>query len=206
MGDFRSANTGAAPKNSSPSRRRQSRRRRRRRRHRWRQWRHGRRAASGPTLVSSLSGELCAAVAGGVASGAGEPIVKERAGVAVNFGGRRGGDDGKIEMFGLTNQDMRGFKSGRPKKRALFYFTPPPPPPLPSSPSSSLNASAQNSCARQLSRQQLSTELSCPLRDLRVADPTFPGQFPSVLARCGAIIFSVADVKARPSNNITASV
>eukprot|EP00903_Cladosiphon_okamuranus_P008362 g8040.t2 len=47
-----------------------------------------------------------------------------------------------------------------------------------------------------LSRQQLATELNCPLRDLRVADPTFPGQFPSVLARCGSIIFSVADVKA----------
>lgn len=47
-----------------------------------------------------------------------------------------------------------------------------------------------------LSRQQLATELNCPLRDLRVADPTFPGQFPSVLARCGSIIFSVAEVKA----------
>ncbi|CAM9248928.1 unnamed protein product [Ascophyllum nodosum] len=47
-----------------------------------------------------------------------------------------------------------------------------------------------------LSRQQLAAELNCPLRDLRVADPTFPAQFPSVLARCSAIIFSVKDVKA----------
>eukprot|EP00752_Nemacystus_decipiens_P012091 g10718.t1 len=47
-----------------------------------------------------------------------------------------------------------------------------------------------------LSRQQLANELNCPLRDLRLADPTFPGQFPSVLARSGSIIFSVADVKA----------
>lgn len=49
--------------------------------------------------------------------------------------------------------------------------------------------------APQLSRQQLAAELDCPLRDLRVADPTFPVQFPSVLARCSAIILSVADVK-----------
>ncbi|CAM9462193.1 unnamed protein product [Ectocarpus sp. 6 AP-2014] len=47
-----------------------------------------------------------------------------------------------------------------------------------------------------LSRQQLAAELNCPLRDLRMADPTFPGQFPSVLARRGSIIFSVGEVKA----------
>ncbi|CAN0114704.1 unnamed protein product [Ectocarpus sp. 12 AP-2014] len=47
-----------------------------------------------------------------------------------------------------------------------------------------------------LSRQQLAAKLNCPLRDLRMADPTFPGQFPSVLARRGSIIFSVGEVKA----------
>ena len=58
----------------------------------------------------------------------------------------------------------------------------------------------------QLSRQQLAAELNCPLRDLRVADPTFPGQFPSVLARCGSIIFSVAEVKVREGCAVNRSV
>ncbi|CAM9320049.1 unnamed protein product [Choristocarpus tenellus] len=47
-----------------------------------------------------------------------------------------------------------------------------------------------------VSRQMLAEELGCNLRDLRVADPTFPGQFPAILVRPGAIIVALANVRA----------
>ncbi|CAM9842602.1 unnamed protein product, partial [Phaeothamnion confervicola] len=42
----------------------------------------------------------------------------------------------------------------------------------------------------------MAQELRCPLRDLRLIDPSFPGLYPAVVSRRSAIILSILKVKA----------
>ncbi|CAM9742200.1 unnamed protein product [Chrysoparadoxa australica] len=49
---------------------------------------------------------------------------------------------------------------------------------------------------REVSRQALAQELGCPLRDLRLIDPNYPGQFPAILPRGSAVVVAVGDIRA----------
>ena len=47
----------------------------------------------------------------------------------------------------------------------------------------------------QVVKHDLTTELECALRDLRVVDPAYPHQFPTFMARPKAIVMCLENIR-----------